>query len=50
MEATRIVLDKLQFDAEYIHGDIEYDQRENLFNLFEKNQIQILNLKWIFII
>ncbi len=33
--------------AEYIHGDIELDQRENLFNLFEKNQIQILVLSEI---
>ena len=22
MEATRIILDRLKFDAEYIHGDI----------------------------
>ncbi len=25
LEATKIVLDKLQFDAEYIHGDIGWE-------------------------
>lgn len=42
MEATRIVLDKLNFDAEYIHGDIGWEFWCKEGDAFPKRTIEML--------
>ncbi|MDD4308730.1 MAG: isocitrate/isopropylmalate dehydrogenase family protein [Thermoplasmata archaeon] len=43
MEAARIVLDKLNFDAEYIHGDIGWDCWCKEGDAFPQRTIDLLN-------
>ncbi len=43
MDATRIVLDKLGFDAEYVHGDIGWELWKTEANPLPDRTIEMLN-------
>ena len=43
MDATRIVLDKLGFDAEYVHGDIGWEFWQIEANPLPDRTIEMLN-------
>ena len=44
MEATRIVLDRVGFDAEYIHGDIGWEFWCNEGDAFPARTVDLLNV------